>query len=131
MAVVGDPSFDVANTYHVLKLLRKTSKVDLGEYFVECYGKHSGQKLANLQFYKDMSALKFASWFLLLPFEPNIPSIFTRLVKSLFFIGRVGYSFHKQSLQRSLNRQHSVDQRTIEYFQNYIVQYLEAEAREK
>lgn len=125
MAVVGDPSFDVANTYHELELLENSCKVDLGDYFVQCYEKHSGQRLANLQFNKKMSALRFASWFLLFPFEPNIFSIFMSLAKDSLSIGRIGYNLRKRYRQHSLNQQHSSGQKPLEYFQDYVVRSLE------
>ena len=125
MAVVGDSSFDVANTYHELELLDTSCNVNLGNYFVECYEKHSGQRLANLQFNKTMSALRFASWFLLFPFEPNAFSVFTSLAKNSLLIGKVGYNLRKRYRQHSLNQQHSSGQKPLEYFQNYVVRSLE------
>jgi aminoglycoside phosphotransferase (APT) family kinase protein len=125
MAVVGDPSFDVANTYHELELLENNCKVNLGDYFVQCYEKHSGQRLANLQFNKTMSALRFASWFLLFPFEPNAFSVFTSLAKNSLLIGKVGYNLRKRYRQHLLNQQHSSGQKPLEYFQNYVVRSLE------
>jgi aminoglycoside phosphotransferase (APT) family kinase protein len=125
LAVVGGPSFDVANTYHELELLENSFKVHLGDYFVQCYEKHSGQRLANLQFNKTMSALRFASWFLLFPFEPNVFSVFTSLVKNSLFIEKVGYNLRKRYRQHSLNQQHSSGQKPLEYFQNYVVRSLE------
>ncbi len=47
-ASIGDAAFDVAWTYHKLRLGRATTKTDLGEQFVRRYEKYNGQRLANL-----------------------------------------------------------------------------------
>lgn len=127
MAVIGDPCFEVANMYHALNLLKKNNKIDLGSYFVKCYEKHNGQKLHNLQFCKTMAVLRLASWFSLFPFEPTIKSIFTNLSQYLFFMGRISYDRRKRRLEKTLELHHSVDQRPIAYFQDYIIRYLENE----
>jgi aminoglycoside phosphotransferase (APT) family kinase protein len=123
-AVVGDPWFDVGDIYHRLKLLVKSSKFDLSEYFVSCYQKHSGRKLSNLQFCKDMAALRLASWSLLFPFQPNISSVFTELVKAVFGIRLLSHPFRKRRRQMSMNKHHSSNF-PIERCQNYIVEYFE------
>lgn len=127
MAVIGDPCFEVANTYHVLNLLKRNNKMNLGSYFVECYEKHNGRKLQNLQFCKTMSILRLASWFLLFPFDPTIISIFTNVLRYFFLTGRISYDRRKRRLEKTLELQHSVDQRPIVYFQDYIIRYLENE----
>jgi aminoglycoside phosphotransferase (APT) family kinase protein len=127
MSIIGDPCFEVANTYHVLNLLKQNSKINLGNYFVECYEKHNGQRLQNLQFCKTMSVMRLASWFLLFPFDPTIMSIFTNVSRYFFLTGRISYHLNKRDLERTLEFQHSVDERTVAYFQQYIVLYLENE----
>ncbi|UCH32590.1 MAG: aminoglycoside phosphotransferase family protein, partial [Candidatus Bathyarchaeota archaeon] len=68
---IGDPAFDVAWTYHKLRLGREMDKMDLGEKFVKTYEKYMGQRLVNLQFCKDMVALELASRFGLSPFHAS------------------------------------------------------------
>lgn len=74
---VGDPAYDVGWTYHVLKLEGRMIidhariesdepdrvKIHLGEHFVKCYENSVGEKLVNLDFYKDLAAVKLALFF--------------------------------------------------------------------
>jgi aminoglycoside phosphotransferase (APT) family kinase protein len=74
---IGDPAYDVGWVYHIIKLEGQTfidhkfvkrSKqtsidFDLGEEFVKCYEKYNGSKPGNLEFYKDLLALKLAATF--------------------------------------------------------------------
>jgi aminoglycoside phosphotransferase (APT) family kinase protein len=69
---LGDPAYDVGWVYHAIKLegrimidhrFVKASKqmkydFDLGEKFVECYKKYYGSIPVNLEFYKNLNALK-------------------------------------------------------------------------
>jgi aminoglycoside phosphotransferase (APT) family kinase protein len=72
---VGDPAYDVGWVYHILRLegrimidhrFVKASKqrlydFDIGEEFVEFYKRHAGSAPANLEFYKNLIALKLAA----------------------------------------------------------------------
>ena len=68
-ASIGDPAFEVAWTYHKLRLGRETAKIDLGEHFVKSYEKYMDQRLENLEFWKDMVAIEIALFFNLTPFK--------------------------------------------------------------
>lgn len=71
----GDPAYDVGWAFHVLKLegsimidhrfvkasKEKTFDFDIGEEFVRCYRKHNGAVPVNLEFYKNLCALKLAA----------------------------------------------------------------------
>ncbi len=126
-AVIGDPAYDVAWAYHELRLAKKPNKFDLGEYFVECYEKYADNRLVNLQFCKKLAALRIASWFLLFPFSNNVHSHFPRFFELAFgnTLGVVGYNLRKHRLQNTMQFQHSVGLKNVEYFQNYVVDYLE------
>lgn len=76
-ASVGDPAYDVGWTYHILmwvgrteidhKIIERQTMVNgnagLREHFVRCYEKYMEHKSANLEFYKDLAALKLALYF--------------------------------------------------------------------
>jgi aminoglycoside phosphotransferase (APT) family kinase protein len=107
-ASVGDPAYDVGWTYHALKLEGRMIidhalieaneldrvKVHLGEHFVECYENYAGEKLANLDFYKNLAAVKLALFFdeFLPPsifwiFENLLSHRFKRMIKGALSIG--------------------------------------------
>lgn len=127
-AAVGDPAFDVAWMYHALRMEKKTNKVDLGEYFVKCYETYMGQNPVNLQFCKDMTALRMALCCNLSPFLPNNFVIFRKLVDFTFgnLVGRLVAPLNMDKLQRRLQRHHSTHGRSVEYYQDYVIQYLES-----
>jgi aminoglycoside phosphotransferase (APT) family kinase protein len=74
---MGDPAYDVGWVYHIIRLegqtfidhrfvkasKRTSINFDLREEFVKCYEKYNGSKPANLEFYKDLLALKLAATF--------------------------------------------------------------------
>ena len=128
LAVAGDPAFDVGHAYHELSLLRNDNQFDLGEYFVDCYRRHSGKELPNLQFCKDISALRLASWFKLFPFESRPSSMLIGLMKSVFCIETIIYPLRRELFQKTINRHHSGGLKPVEYWQKYIVEYFETKA---
>lgn len=100
-ALVGDPMFDVAFTYHFLRLGKMANEVDLGEYFVRCYEKRMSQELVNLQFHKDMCALFLALWSGLLPFQsPRLLSLgrVNSFIRNVF--GNFWGEVYRQKLQK-------------------------------
>lgn len=74
---IGDPAYDVGWVYHIIKLegqtfidhkfvkrsKRTSIDFDLGEEFVKRYEKYNNSKPSNLEFYKDLLALKLAATF--------------------------------------------------------------------
>jgi thiamine kinase-like enzyme len=120
-ASVGDPAYDVGWTYHVLKLEGRTMidhamiesnepdrvKTHLGEHFVKCYENYTGEKLVNLDFYKDIAALKMALFF-----DESMPP-------SIFWIFQ-NLSSHR--LKRTIKGILSIGKPSP--FRNYCVKYL-------
>jgi len=120
----GDPAYDVGWTYHILMLEgrnvidhrfvkfeeQKTANVDLREQFVKCYEKHTGRKLDNLEFYKDLVALGLAArydlYLRLGPFS---------MFRNLLLIGA------KQTFARTLFARSATKS-----FQNYCIRFLES-----
>ena len=126
-ASVGDPAYDVAWTYHKLRLGREKAKIDLGEYFVNCYEKYCGQKLVNLQFFKDMVAIEMAKWCGLSPFHDNRFTNYRKLL-ALFFgdvVGEITRSMYVRRLRRLMAGHHTSIWTNINYIQSYALQYLE------
>lgn len=72
---IGDPAYDVGWVYHVIRLegqimidhkFVKASKqrrfdFNIGEEFVKCYERYAGSVPVNLEFYKNLAALKLAA----------------------------------------------------------------------
>jgi aminoglycoside phosphotransferase (APT) family kinase protein len=131
-AGIGDPASDVAWTYHKLRLERENAKVDLGEYFVKCYEKYSGQKLVNLQFFKDNAAIDMAEWSGLSPFCASSFQNYARLM-SLFFgdiVGEVIRTRDISKLQKYMEGHHTSVWTNIRYIQSYALRYLERDRYE-
>jgi len=129
---IGDPSYDVAWTYHKLRLGQEKRKVDLGEHFVNCYEKYSDQFLVNLQFFKDMVAIEMAKWCALSPFGLSRTSNYFRLLQ-LFFgdvVGEIRRKIYLKNLQRFMAGHHTPVWSNIPYIQNYALRYLECERYE-
>jgi len=126
---IGDPAFDVAWTYHKLRLGREMDKMDLGEHFVRRYEKYMGQRLVNLQFCKDMVALELASWSGLSPFHANAGKFrnYIKLVDLTFgnIFGRILGTKEMHRLQRLMTAHHNSIWSNIEYIQSYATKYLE------
>jgi aminoglycoside phosphotransferase (APT) family kinase protein len=119
-ATVGDPAYEVARTYHILmwvgrsqidhKIIEKPTivGVDLREHFVRCYEKYTGHKLANLEFYKNFTALMFVLYF-----DGRLrPGIISRPIIPLGLKGRLFGAFFVRNEMRP--------------FFDYCVQYLES-----
>jgi aminoglycoside phosphotransferase (APT) family kinase protein len=126
-ALVGDPAYDVAWMYHSLNSGFKTNKVDLGEFFVQCYEKHYGQKLNNLEYCKDMVALKLSIWLGLLPFsKPTWFKYYIRMADLTFgnVFGRLSQALYIHQLKNRLRNYH-IDEQNIDQGQKYLVQYFE------
>jgi len=131
-ASVGDPAYDVAWTYHKLRLGRENAKIDLGEYFVKWYETYNGQKLVNLQFFKDMVALEIATWCGLSPFHDNLFKNYRKLL-ALFFgdvVGGVSKAMYVRRLRRFMVGHHTSVWTDINYIQSYSLQYLEKDRYE-
>ena len=126
-ASVGDAAYDVAWTYHKLRLGRENTKVDLGEYFVQCYEKHVGQKLVNLQFFKDTVAIEMAMWCGLSPFRGSSFRNYIKLL-TLFFgdaIGEIKRALYVYRKQKFMAGHHNTVWTNIGYIQSYAFRYLE------
>ena len=132
-AAIGDPAFDVAWAYHKLRLGREGSKVDLGKYFVRSYELHMGERLVNLQFYKDLVAVEMASRFLCSPFNENILHNYAKLFDISFgnVVGSLLNIRATQRLRNILKNHHTEIWRNIEYIQNYAIRYLETDRYSK
>jgi aminoglycoside phosphotransferase (APT) family kinase protein len=128
-ASIGDPAFDVAWTYHKLRLGREMAKVDLGEHFVKSYEKYMGQKLVNLQFNKDMVAIEIALLFVLSPFRVGASQLrnYAKLVDLTFgnIFGRLLGAKGLHRMQRLMALHHNRVYSDIEYIQSYATRYLE------
>ena len=126
-ASIGDPAYDVSWTYHKLRLGRERAKLDAGEYFVKCYEKHIGQKLVNLQFFKDMVAIEIASWCGLSPFYANRSKNYRKLLALFFgdFVGEVTRQMHIRNLRSRMAGHHTDVWSNINYIQSYALRYLE------
>lgn len=129
-ASIGDPAYDVAWAYHMLTIDGLGNK-KLGEFFVQCYEKRSGQKLENLTFYKDFIALKMASYYGLNPFGKGSPSwIFINLVDNLFgnMVGKIAKFLHLRKLKtiRTVKNKPKSVWDDIRYVQEYFLQYFES-----
>jgi len=126
-ASVGDPAYDVAWTYHKLRLERESAKVDLGEYFVQCYERYRRQKLVNLQFFKDIVAIEMAKWCGFLHFGGSNFRNYAKIM-SLFFgdaIGELMRALYIYRLGKVMAGHHTPVWTNIEYIQNYALRYLE------
>lgn len=126
-AAVGDPAFDVAWAYHKLRLGRETSKTDLGKHFVTSYERYLGERLTNLQFYKNMVAIELAFRFFCCPFNENKLHNCAKLVDLSFgnMIGRLLNERPMRNLRKILENHHTEVWRNIEYIQDYAIRYLE------
>ena len=126
-ASVGDPAYDVAWTYHKLRLGREKSKIDLGEYFVKCYEKFNGRKLINLQFFKDMVAIEMAKWSGLSPFGDQLLKNYRKLLLIFFgdIIGGITRMIYVRKMRRLMKGHHTPVWRNINYIQSYALRYLE------
>ena len=129
---IGDPSYDVAWTYHKLRLGQEKAKVDLGEHFVNCYKKYGGQRLVNLQFFKDMVAIEMAKWCGLSPFRSSRARNYFKLLTLLFgdVAGEIGRKIYLKKLQRFMAGHHTPIWTNIGYIQNYALRYLDCERYE-
>ena len=126
-ASIGDPAYDVAWTYHKLRLGRAKAKVDLGEYFVKSYEKYNGQRLVNLQFCKDTVAIEMAKWCGLSPFYGNRFRNYAKFV-ALFFgdvVGELARAMYVYRLRGLMTGHHTSIWSNIEYIQNYATRYLQ------
>jgi len=126
---IGDPAFDVAWTYHKLRLGRELARMDLGEHFVRRYEKYMGQRLVNLQFCKDMVALELALKFGLSPFHARASHFrnYAKLVDLTFgnIFGTLLGAKELRRLKRLMAVHHNRIWSNIEYIQGYAAQYLE------
>jgi aminoglycoside phosphotransferase (APT) family kinase protein len=123
---LGDPAYDVAWTYHILMLEgvnmidhkfvksqgRRLFNVDLRERFIECYKSHSAWKLANLEFFKILTALRLVALFDLY----SRPGLFS-LYRNLMLMGP-----RKTLAQNILHRG------AIRSFQDYCIRFLQSKA---
>jgi aminoglycoside phosphotransferase (APT) family kinase protein len=131
-ACIGDPAYDVAWTYHKLRLGRDCVKTDLGEFFVEKYEQYNPERLTNLQYYKDMVAIEMAVWCGLSPFGANRAKNYRRLV-ALFIgdpIGQIKMANYTSELKRRMAGHHTGVWSDIEYIQSYVLHFLEKERRQ-
>jgi aminoglycoside phosphotransferase (APT) family kinase protein len=127
-ASIGDPAFDVAWTYHKLRLGRETAKVDLGEYFVKRYEKYMEQRLVNLQFYKNMVIIELALKFGLTPFKARADLWNYAKIVDLFFGDIIGKLLGARSMRDLRNKakiHHWKIWSNIEYIHDYAIRYLE------
>jgi aminoglycoside phosphotransferase (APT) family kinase protein len=127
-ASIGDPEFEVAWTYHKLRLGREKAKDDLGEYFVKSYEKYMDQKLENLEFFKDMVAIELALFFNLSPFKARADLWNYAKLVDLFFgniIGKLLGLRSMHSLKDRMKHHHWKIWSNIEYIQDYAIHYLE------
>jgi aminoglycoside phosphotransferase (APT) family kinase protein len=126
---IGDPACDVGWAYHLLRLGGEMFGLDLGTYFVKSYEKYLGQRLVNLQFWKDVSAFKLATGFGLSPFCDSKFLNYGRLIDINF-----GYVFGKirevrqlQRMQQVFFNHHSDVYHNLDNIQSYALQYLESD----
>jgi aminoglycoside phosphotransferase (APT) family kinase protein len=128
-ASIGDPAFDVAWTYHKLRLGREMAKVDLGEHFVKSYEKYMGHRLVNLQFCKDMVAIEIALLFVLSPFRVGASQLrnYAKLVDLTFgnIFGQLLGAKELHRMERLMALHHNRVYSDIEYIQSYATRYLE------
>lgn len=127
-ASIGDPAYDVAWAYHMLTISDKT-KLNLGNHFVDCYKKHSKVKLNNLTFYKDLVALKMASYYGLWPFgSANVLRLYLNLVDQVFgnIFGRLIKRLYLRKLQniRNVKNKPKSVWDDINSVQQYFLQYF-------
>jgi aminoglycoside phosphotransferase (APT) family kinase protein len=133
-ALVGDPAFDVAWMYHELNLGFKKNETDLGELFVESYEKFSGRKLSNLEFCKDMVALKLAVWYGLSPFSaPSLFSFYRKMVDLTFgnILGKLSNAAYMRDLKNRMRSHHTNGQRSADQYQKYVARYFESSKQRK
>jgi len=126
-AIIGDPAFDVGWAYHLLRLGRETFEADLGEYFVKSYEKYMGQRIVNLQFWKDMGALKLASYSGLSPFKNSKFLNYGELIDLNFgyVYGKFREAIYLHRMQRIMSNNHNAILSNFDYLQNYVIEYLE------
>jgi aminoglycoside phosphotransferase (APT) family kinase protein len=126
-AAVGDPAYDVAWTYHKLRLGRENSRIDLEKHFVTSYERYMGERLVNLQFYKDIVAIEIAFRFFCCPFNASNLHNYAKLVDLSFgnIIGRLLSERPVRRLRKILENHHTEIWKDIEYIQNYAIRYLE------
>lgn len=126
-ASIGDPAYDVAWTYHKLRLERENAKVDLGKYFVKCYEEYSGQKLVNLQLFKDNVAIEMVKWSGLLPFYSGRSRNYVRLLSIFFgdFVGEFKRAVYTHRKKQVMEGHHTNVWTKNGYIKKYALRYLE------
>jgi aminoglycoside phosphotransferase (APT) family kinase protein len=126
-ANIGDPAYDVAWTYHKLRLERENAKVDLGEYFVKCYEEYSDKELANLCYFKDTVAIEMVKFCGLSPFRAKKYRDYVKFISILFgdIFGEVTRALHVQKLRKVMDGHHTPVWTNIHYIQSYALRYLE------
>jgi hypothetical protein len=127
-SAIGDPACDVARTYHLTKLGEQISDVDLGEYFVKSYGKYYGKNLPNLQFWKDMFAIRIAIRYGLSPFDRSKLLAYGLVVDLTFgfLYGKIQETRKLRSLKAVHTNHHTLVYSNFQYMQNYALNYLES-----
>lgn len=126
-ANIGDPAYDVAWTYHKLKLESHTTKIDLSDWFVEQYKKQGGRNLVNLKIFKDNVAIEMARWCGIPIFCENDFKNYVKL-SSLLFGDIIGEFKRRQYVHKKaqiMKSHHTPIWTNIKYIQNYAFQYLE------
>jgi aminoglycoside phosphotransferase (APT) family kinase protein len=124
---IGDPAYDVARTYHNLKIQYGRSKLDLGEHFVNIYKRYTNQKLPNLEVYKELAAIGLALWSGLSPFDTNKLLNYGRLVDITFgnLFGRFIDSRTVNNRQQIIANHPVKISHNIDYLHRYVIDYLE------
>jgi aminoglycoside phosphotransferase (APT) family kinase protein len=125
IASVGDPSYDIAYSYHRLRIGRETDKIDLGERFVKAYENCVGQKLINLQFCKDIVAIWLAMIYGLSPFKIDKLWNIGKLVDLTFGspLGRLMWAIYLPKQRRIVSTQDYQEKQDC--IHKYVIQYLE------
>jgi len=120
---VGDPAYDVGWVYHIIRLEGQTMidhrfvkvpkrasaiNFDLGEEFVKYYENYCGSKAANLDFYKDLVAIRLAT------------TLDLHVRPGLFFLSRIFRLAPKEILSQTV-----FARSPIRSFKNYCESFLQ------
>lgn len=132
-AIIGDPAYDIARTYHMLRLEQNNTKVDMGEYFVKCYKKYGNQNsLVNLQFFKDNTAIEIGKSSGLSYFNAHRFRNYAKLVSLIFgdVVGEFNREKYVKRQQKNYAQHHNAALRNVRRLQSYALQYLERDRYE-
>jgi hypothetical protein len=124
---IGDPAYDVARTYHILKLIQEPNKPDLANQFVESYERFNKEKLLNLPYWKDMFAVRLSIRYGLSPFD-RIKFLNYGLIVDLclgYLFGRIQTAQRLRPMQALNINHHTPIYSNIKKTQNYALNYLE------